>query len=121
MTIDDSYIVPTSTSGPRLPDTTASSISERSTSVEERGPSSFKEKGPEEEASHGDSNFPDGGWRAWLVVFGVSLLGLFSTLNLLTSSCEFPRHSATHFQRKYFMSHFVRDAGLGVTHVSLRC
>ena len=76
MTIDERYVVPTSTSGSNLPYDGASSISERSTKVEERYPSSYKEKGLEPEASHDDSNFPDGGWQAWLVIFGVSLLVL---------------------------------------------
>ena len=72
------YVVPMSTSGSGLPhdDTTRTSYtSERDTKVEEHGPSSYTEKDPEPEASqssHGDSNFPDGGWEAWLVVFGVS-------------------------------------------------
>ena len=105
MTVDERYVVPTSTSGSDLPydgTTRTSYISEHSTKVEEYGPSSCTEKDPEPEASHGDSNFPDGGWQAWLVVFGVSPnpLNLFSTFDLLTSSCVFSRHSATHFQRK---------------------
>ena len=79
MTVDEPYVFPTSTSGLyglSYNDTTrASTISERSTKVEEHEPSSYTEKCLEPEASHGDSNFPDGGWQAWLVVFGVGLLG----------------------------------------------
>jgi len=103
MTVNERHVAPTPTSGSGLPYddiTRTSSISERSTKVEEHDKSSYTEKGLVPEASHGDSSFPDGGWQAWLVVFGVSRLGLFSMFDLLTSFREFSRHSATHFQRK---------------------
>ncbi len=47
-------------------------------------------------------DYPDGGWRAWLVVLGVCAILVYSPLSLLRKAeCIFRRQCAAHFRREF--------------------
>ncbi|KAF8065358.1 major facilitator superfamily domain-containing protein [Lyophyllum atratum] len=58
---------------------------------EKANPTSEKEAAARYVGTHHDPNFPDGGWRAWLVVFG-AMCNTFSTFGFVNSWGTFQAH-----------------------------